>query len=125
MLAIRKFRGFGGTKALTAGGDLRGSITITKEGDQVFLGVHRTAKTRTGQSLVDIAAVHELGSWPIAMKITPKARAFLHAAVRKAGLDTPGSGHPSTGIAVIQVPARPFLAPVAKNLGGDFGDLGL
>ena len=38
-LAIRRFRGFGGTKALIAGGDLRNSITVTREGDQVFVGV--------------------------------------------------------------------------------------
>ena len=141
-LAIRRFRGFGGTKALIAGGDLRNSITVTREGDQVFVGVHRTAKTRTGQSVVDIAALHEHGSRPIVMKLTPKARAFLHAAFRKAGLDGPHGGLPSTGIAVIQVPARPILAPVfekyakpeevsrrfltrvAKNLEGDFGDIG-
>ena len=75
------------------------------------------------------------------MKLTPKARTFLHAAFRQAGLDAPHGGQPSTGIAVIQVPARPFLAPVfekyareeevsrrfltrvAKHLGGDFGDI--
>jgi hypothetical protein len=45
-LAIRRFRGFGGTKALIAGGDLRNSITVTREGDQVFVGVHRTAPDR-------------------------------------------------------------------------------
>jgi phage gpG-like protein len=141
-LAIRKFRGFGGTKALLVGGDLRNSITVTKIGDQVMVGVLRTAKGRAGQPLIDIAAVHEFGSRPIAMKLTPKARAFLHAAFRKAGLDAPGSGQPSTGIAVLRIPARPFLAPVfeahakpadvsrrflervAKNLNGDFGDFG-
>jgi len=46
----------------------------------VFVVVHRTAKTRTGQSVVDIAALHEHGSRPIVLKLTPKARAFLHAA---------------------------------------------
>jgi hypothetical protein len=73
------------------------------------------------------------------MRLTPKARAFLHAAFRKAGLDSPGAGRPSTGIAVVQVRARPFLSPVferyaqpdevsqrflervAANLHGDFG----
>ena len=138
-LAIRKFRGFGGTKALLVHGDLRNSITVTKDGDRVLVGVLRTARGRAGQPLADIAALHELGSRPIVMKLTPKARAFLHAAFRRAGLDAPGAGHPSTGIAVIQVPARPFLSPVfekyaqpdqvsrrfvervAANLGGDFG----
>jgi hypothetical protein len=67
----------------------------------------------------------------------------LHAAFRKAGLDAPGPSQPSTGVAVLQIPPRPFLAPVfekfakpedvsrrflarvAKNLGGDFGNVGL
>jgi phage gpG-like protein len=100
--------------ALIASGDLRTSITVT-EVTQVFVGVHRTAKTRTGQSLVDIAALHEHGSRPIVTKLTPKARAFLHAAFRNAGLDAPHGGQPSTGIAVIQIPARPFLAPVFES----------
>ncbi|MFZ5786474.1 MAG: hypothetical protein ACOY3Y_08525, partial [Acidobacteriota bacterium] len=65
------------------------------------------------------------------------------AAFRKAGLDRPGGAGTSTGIAVIKVPARPFLAPVfekhgadadavaqrfldriARLLGGDFGRIG-
>jgi phage gpG-like protein len=139
-LAIRKFRGFGATKALLVHGDLRNSITVTKVGDQVFVGILRTARTRTGQPLVDVAALHELGSRPIVTRLTPKARAFLHAAFRRAGLDTHGAGGPTTGIAVLRVPARPFFAPVfekhaqpdavakrlveraAKALGGDFGN---
>jgi len=114
-LAIRRFRGFHGTKALLVQGDLRNSITVTKDGDQVFVGVLRTARNRAGKSLVDIAALHEHGSRPIVIRLTPKARAFLHAAFRHAGLDGPSSGQPSTGIAVIQIPARPFLAPVFEK----------
>jgi phage gpG-like protein len=138
-LAIRRFRGFGGTKALLVHGDLRNSVTVTREGDRVLVGVHRTAKGRAGQPLVNVAAAHELGSRPIIMRLTPKARAFLHAAFRKAGLDSPAARQPSTGISVVQVPARPFLSPVfekyaqpeqvsrrfldrvANNLNGDYG----
>jgi phage gpG-like protein len=116
-LAIRRFRGFKGTKALLVQGDLRNSITVVKEGDRVFVGVLRSAKGRAGQRLVDVAAVHEFGSRPIVVKLTPKARAFLHAAFRRAGLDSPGK--PSTGIAIIRVPARPFLGPVFEKWGGD------
>jgi hypothetical protein len=138
-LAIRRFRGFRGTKALLVQGDLRNSITVVRDGDRVFVGVLRTARNRAGRSLVDIAALHEHGSRPIVVRITPKARAFLHAAFRHAGLDTPSSGQRGTAIAVIQIPARPFLAPVfekyaqpeqisrrllervALDLGGDLG----
>jgi len=138
-LAIRKFRGFGGTKALLVQGDLRNSVTVTRDGDRVLVGVLRTARNRAGRPLVDIAALNELGSRPIVMRLTPKARAFLHAAFRKAGFDAPAPGHPSTGLAIVQIPPRPFLSPifekyaepsqvsrrflerVAKNLGGDLG----
>lgn len=68
--------------------------------------------TRTAST--SLASVHEFGSRPIAVKLTPKARAFLHAAFRRAGLDSP-----STGIAIIKVPARPFLCPVLEKYGAD------
>lgn len=141
-LAIRRFRGFKGSKALLVHGDLRNSIVVVKETEGVFVGVLRTAKGREGQSLVNVAAVHEFGSRPIVVRLTPKARRFLHAAFREAGLDRPGGGT-STGIAVIRVPARPFFGPVlekhgadagavsrrflgrvARLLGGDFGSIG-
>jgi phage gpG-like protein len=120
-------------------GDLRNSVTVTRDGDRALVGVLRTARNRAGQPLVDIAALNEFGSRPIVMRLTPKARAFLHAAFRHAGFDTPAAGQPSTGLAIVQIPARPFLSPifekyaepsqvsrrflerVAKNLGGDFG----
>ena len=114
-LAIRQFRGFRGEKALLVQGDLRNSITVVKDGDRVLVGVLRTARNRAGKSLVDIAALQEHGSRPIVMRLTPKARAFLHAAFRHAGLDGPSSGQPSAGIAIIQIPARPFLAPVFEK----------
>lgn len=141
-LAIRRLRGGKGTKPLIRHGDLRNSIAVVREGDGVFVGVLRSAKSSGGGSLVNIAAVHEFGSRPIVVKITPKVRRFLHAAFRKAGLDEKSGDRPSTGVAVIRIPARPFLRPVfetygapeevarrfvervAKLLGGDFGGPG-
>ena len=105
-------RGFHGTKALLVQADLRNSITVVKDGDRVLVGVLRTARNGAGKSLVDLAAPSEIGSRPIAVRLTPKARAFLHAAFRHAGLDRPSSRQPGTGIAIIQIPPRPFLAPV-------------
>ena len=52
-LAIRKFRGFGGTKGLLVNADLRNSITVTRQGDQVFVGVLRSARNRAGQPLTN------------------------------------------------------------------------
>ena len=141
-LAIRRLRGGKGTKPLIHHGDLRNSIAVVREGNGVFVGVLRSAKSSGGASLVNIAAVHEFGSRPIVVKITPKVRRFLHAAFRKAGLDEKSGDRPSTGVAVIRLPARPFLRPVfekygapeevarrfvervAKLLGGDFGGPG-
>jgi hypothetical protein len=118
-LAIRRFRGFKGTKALVVRGDLRNSIVVVKQPGGVFVGVLRTAKGKDGQPLVNVAAVHEFGSRPIVVKLTPKTRRFLHAAFRAAGLDRPAGDKPTTGIAVIKVPARPFLRPVFEKHGAD------
>ena len=104
--------GLPGNKALLVQGDLRNSIAVIKDGDRVLVGGLRTARSRSGKSLVDIAALQEHGSQPIVMRLTPRARAFLHAAFRRAGLDATSAGHPSIGIAIIRIPARPFLAPV-------------
>ena len=116
-LAVRRFRGFKGTKALIVRGDLRNSIVVVKQAGGVFVGVLRTAKGKAGQPLVNVAAVHEFGSRPIVVKLTPKARRFLHAAFRAAGLDAPAGDRPSIGIAVIKVPARPFLRPIFEKHG--------
>ena len=141
-LAIRKLRGSKGTKPLIRYGDLRNSIAVVKEGDGVFVGVLRSAKSSGGAALVNVAAIHEFGSRPIVVKITPKVRRLLHVAFRQAGLEEKSGDRPSTGIAVIRIPARPFLRPVfekygspevvarrfvervAKLLGGDFGSAG-
>ena len=138
-LAIRQCRGFRGTKALIHRGDLRNSVAVVRDGDTVFVGVLRSAQSRDGAPLVNVAAAHEYGTKPIARKLTPKARAFLHAAFRNAGLERPAANAAKTGVVVSRIPARPFLSPVfdkhgkpeevtkrflgriAKLLGGDFG----
>src|SRR5262249_59612678 len=79
-LAIRRFRGFHGSKALLVRADLRNSIAVIKDGERVLVGVLRSARNRDGKPLVDIAALHEYGSRPIVVRLTPKARSFLHAA---------------------------------------------
>ncbi|MBN1771102.1 MAG: phage virion morphogenesis protein, partial [Deltaproteobacteria bacterium] len=116
-LAVRRFRVFKGTKALIVRGDLRNSIMVVKQAGGVFVGVLRTAKGKAGQPLVNVAAVHEFGSRPIVLKLTPKARRFLHAAFRSAGLDSTAGDRPSVGIAVVRVAARPFLRPVFDKFG--------
>ncbi len=112
-LAARQLEGFGGTKALLVRGDLRNSITVIVEGDEAFIGVPRSARSSGGESLVDLAQVHEYGGPPVVIPITPKMRRFLFALLRQAGKEpTGGSGR---GVIVVQVPARPFLRPAFEK----------
>jgi len=112
-LAARQLEGFGGTKALLVRGDLRNSITLIVEGDEAFIGVPRSARSSGGESLVDLAQLHEYGGPPVVIPITPKMRRFLFALLRQAGKEpTGGSGR---GVVVVQVPARPFLRPAFEK----------
>ena len=108
-IAARELEGFGGTKALLVRGDLRNSITVFVQGDEAFIGVSRSARSKDGASMVDMAKFHEFGGPPVIIPMTPKMRRFLFALLRQAGKEpTGGSGR---GVIVVQVPARPFLRP--------------
>ncbi len=108
-LAARQLDGFGGTKALIVRGDLRNSIVVVVDGDEAFIGVSRSARSKDGASMVDLAKLHEFGGAPVIIPMTPKMRRFLFALLRQAGKEpTGGSGR---GVIVVQVPARPFLRP--------------
>lgn len=143
-LAMRRFQNFNATKALIVRGDLRNSIKVVKKikplGAEAFVGVLKSAKGRGGQKLVNIAEVHEFGSKPIVIEVTPAMRRFLAMVFQKElGSVGGGGGGFSTGIIVTQIPARPYFRPViakwfdgpdaalrfqsrvAANLGGMFG----
>lgn len=108
-IAARQLEGFGGSKALIVRGDLRNSITVIVQGDEAFIGVLRSARSKDGSSMVDLAKLHEFGGPPVIIPMTPKMRRFLFALLRQAGKEpTGGSGR---GVIVVQVPARPFLRP--------------
>ncbi len=121
-LAMRRFKGFGGTKALIVRGDLRNSIKVVKKqtplGAEAFVGVHRTAKGKAGQDLVNVAAVHEFGSGPIVIEVSDAMRKFLmkvfteELGEQEAGGEGTSGGGFTTGIIVTQIPARPFMQPV-------------
>ena len=113
-LAIRKGTGFGGTKALIERGDLRNSISVVKTGEGAFVGVKRTATSRDGKSLLNIAKIHEEGSSTFVVPITPRSSRYYHAMLRKAGMDIDAKGEHHT-IAIIRIPARPFLRPVFEK----------
>lgn len=109
-LAARRLAGFGGTKSLLVRGDLRNAISVIVDGDEVFVGVPRSARTSDGRSLVDLAQLHEYGGPPVIIPVTPKMRRYLFVLLREAG-KTPVAGGASRGAIVVQVPARPFLRP--------------
>jgi phage gpG-like protein len=112
-IAARQLEGFGGTKALIVRGDLRNSITVIVQGDEAFIGVSRSARSKDGASMVDLAKLHEFGGPPVIIPMTPKMRRFLFALLRQAGkAPTGGSGR---GVIVVQVPARPFLRPAFEK----------
>ena len=111
--AARQLEGFGGSKALVVRGDLRNSITVIVQGDEAFIGVSRSARSRDGASMMDLAKLHEFGGPPVIIPMTPKMRRFLFALLRQAGKEpTGGSGR---GVIVVQVPARPFLRPAFEK----------
>ena len=108
-IAARQLEGFGGSKALIVRGDLRNSITVIVQGDEAYIDVSRSARSKDGASMVDLAKLHEFGGPPVIIPITPKMRRFLFALLRKAGKEPTGGG--GRGVIVVQVPARPFLRP--------------
>jgi len=108
-IAARQLEGFSGSTALIVRGALRHAITVIVQGDEAFIGVSRSARSKDGASMMDLANLHEFGGPPVIIPMTPKMRRFLFALLRQAGKEpTGGSGR---GVSVVQVPARPFLRP--------------
>jgi hypothetical protein len=108
-LAKRQLEGFRGSKALIERSDLRNSIATFIEGDVAFVGVSRSAKTKDGRALTDIAKMNEFGFGPIVIPVTPRMRRFLAVLMARAG--APRSEGRGTGRAVVRIPPRPFLRP--------------
>jgi phage gpG-like protein len=70
----RQRGGFGGTKALIVTGDMRNAIKVSKlNNGAVFVGILRSARSKGGSILVNIAAIHEYG----APKAKIPARPFM------------------------------------------------
>lgn len=114
-LAIRKMKGFSGTKPMIRTGTFRSQIVVVREGGsgpggKIFVGIRRGARTLDGKDLVNIAELHEFGgAWT--QRLTDKSRRFLFAAIRNAGLPRrPPSG--VSGYVRIKIPARPTFGPV-------------
>lgn len=128
-LAIRRFKRFKGTKALLNRGDLRNSIAVHRmSGLGAFVGVLRTARGRQGQPLANIAELNEFGSRPIVIRVTPKMKRFLAAALSKSSTAGEGGGGgrggSAAGIVVVQIPARPFIRPIVDKYYSNSDEVG-
>ncbi len=116
-IAVRRFRGFRGSKALIVRADLINSIQVKKLRGAAFIGVLKQKRSPDGRSLADIARVQEFGSKTIVIEMTDKMRRFLFAAFAS-GAGTAGGGGGGgggTGIIILRIPPRPFLRPVFKK----------
>ena len=113
-LRSRRFKGFRGRKPLIRTAELRNSVTVVKKREGVFVGVLKAARGKDGRKLFDIALLHEKGSRPIVIRITPKMQRLLAVMFGgRRGLKKSAAG--VQGIIIVQIPARPFLAPVFKR----------
>lgn len=109
----RREAGHRGSKALIATGSLFASIGVVSDGPgRAFVGVHRTARGKQGESLVDIAVVHEFGT-TIVQTVTAKQVAFFTARNLANGRG-PTSLQVGDKI-IIRIPARPFIRPVLNK----------
>ena len=105
-LAARRMKGSSKSKSLIVGGDLVGSISSRVRKRSAVVGVRRSAKTQDGKDMVNLAKVHEFGSKPRVIPVTPRMRGFLAALFREAGF---GGGVPA--VIVVSTPPRPFMRP--------------
>ena len=107
-----------GTKALINHGDLIGNIRHVHKRGTSFVGILRSTKGSGTKPLVNIAAIHEYGFGPFAVKMTPKQRRWLAMMYRTTGLP-PKTGKGGGGTVTIRIPARPYLRPVFRMRYGD------
>lgn len=102
-----------GTKPLVNSGILRRSIKIHKKGDDYFVGIENSARTKKGGNLARIAAVQEFGH-VIVMRVTKKQHGFFMSQLKNFGS---GSKRKTSGkrtfkpgsILVIKIPSRSFI----------------
>lgn len=117
-LAMRKLKGFRGTKALIVRGDLRNSVTVKTSADGAFIGILKQARSKDGTRLINVGLAQEEGRTFI-MRATPKMLALLHKAAREGGGEGGGGGMRGStaagSILIIKIPARPFIAPVFEK----------
>ena len=107
-ILARKQSGRGGRKPLFVSGDMRNSVSVVKEDDALFVGIHRNKKGHGG-NMVNLATLHEFGK-TFAAPATRRSKAFLTAMFRN-----PKILKSTAKFFVITIPARPVFGPAFKN----------
>jgi len=120
-LAVRKFLGFKGTKALLVWRHLIKNIDLTKIGRrgskdfQLFVGLYHDARRPDGKSIMELMKIQEYGK-VITIRVTPKMRRFFFAAMRSKSrrkwVGSRGFAGKSTGVITVRIPPRPVFQPV-------------
>jgi hypothetical protein len=121
---LRKLRrGKASTKALIDSGGLVGSINANRIGSTQawFVGIHRTVRTKDGKEMVNLAEIHEYGTKPFKIRVTPKLRAWWNAMV-KLKVFKKRMSPTKTFISHPGVPARPFMRPSFEAWAPTAGD---
>lgn len=120
--ALRRARGFRGSKALIRTAAMMNGVTVSRAGrGRYFVGIKRSARGKRNEPLINIALIHEEGRTYV-MRVTPKMRRFIMSALRRAGMlrkKREGSGGESgfsRGYIVVTIPARPFMGPVIRKV---------
>jgi len=111
------------SKPLINHGDLLRSIKYEQVSRQryettYFVGVNRKERNRDGKSLANIAEIHEFGTRPYKIQVTPKMRRFWFAMYR-AGVFVAPLSPKKTIIHHPGIPERPFLRPTFDAWKGD------
>lgn len=109
--ATRKADGKG-SKILIRNGDLRNSIAVKMFGQTVFVGVLKSARNKSGKSMVDVAELHEFGSHTVTVPWTKASRGKFFSILRKSGTYSKALQGGGGGTFVFRIPPRPFLRPV-------------
>ena len=116
-IALRGARGSGGmksSKALIDSATMIRSVKVWElHGLSVFVGVHRSARSKDGKELANIAEIHEFGTKPFVIPVTDKMRRWWMAMVAAGVFNAPLSPT-KTAIQHPGIPARPWLRPGYK-----------
>lgn len=107
-----------GRKPLIDRGDLLGSIKTTMDNKRpaAFVGVHRSARSGGGESVVNVALAHEFGTKPFVIRITPALRSLFVVLFRLSRGRIRPLSRSKTEIMHPGVPPRPFVRPVIEKI---------